>query len=73
MAERIRAKVLRLAESKYAGFNDWHFTEKLQEEEGMELSRETVRRILRGAGRPSPQKRGRRGSACDASGGRGRG
>src|SRR5215471_2613341 len=57
VAERNRAKVLRLAESKYAGLNDWHFTEKLQEVAGMELSRETVRRILRGAGRPSPPKR----------------
>jgi transposase len=55
--ERTRAKVLRLAAGKYAGFNDSHLTEKLQEEEGMELSRETVRRILRGAGRVSPQKR----------------
>lgn len=57
IAERVRAKVLRLAEGKYAGFNDSHFTEKLQEVEGMELSRETVRRILRAAGRRSPQKR----------------
>ena len=55
--ERMRSKVLKLAGGKYAGFNDSHFTEKLQEVEGMELSRETVRRILRGAGRPSPQKR----------------
>lgn len=57
IAERTRAKVLKLAAGKYAGFNDSHFTEKLQEVEGMELSRETVRRILRGAGRASPQKR----------------
>jgi len=57
VAERVLAKVLRLAGGKYAGFNDSHFTEKLQEVEGMQLSRETVRRILRGAGRPSPQKR----------------
>ena len=57
IAEGVRAKVLRLAEGKYAGFNDSHLTEKLLEGEGMELSRETVRRILRGAGRPSPQKR----------------
>jgi hypothetical protein len=47
---------VKLAEGKYVGFNDSHLTEKLREEEGMELSRETVRRILRGAGRPSPQK-----------------
>ena len=55
--ERIRAKVLKLAGGRYTGFNDSHLTEKLQEVEGLELSRETVRRILRGAGRPSPQKR----------------
>lgn len=57
LADRVRAKVLRLAACKYAGFNDSHFSEKLREAEGVELSRETVRRILRGAGRPSPQKR----------------
>jgi transposase len=57
IGERMRVKVLKLAEGKYAGFNDSHLTEKLQEVEGMEVSRETVRRILRGAGRASPQKR----------------
>jgi transposase len=57
IAERIRTKVLNLAAGKYAGFNDSHLTEKLQGVEKMELSREAVRRILRGAGRPSPQKR----------------
>ena len=56
-AARIRAKVVKLAGGKYAGFNDSHLTEKLREVEGIELSRETVRRILRGAGRASPQKR----------------
>lgn len=57
VSERVRAKVLRLAGGKYAGFNDSHLSEKLREVEGMKVSRETVRRILRGAGRPSPQKR----------------
>jgi hypothetical protein len=57
ISQRVRTKVLKLAGGKYAGFNDSHFTEKLQAVERMELSRETVRRILRGAGRPSPQKR----------------
>ena len=56
-ADTTRAKVVKLASGKYAGFNDSHLTEKLQEEEKMVLSRETVRRILRGAGRSSPQKR----------------
>lgn len=43
-------KVLRLAREKYQGFNDTHLTEKLNEAEGMKLSRATVRRILRRAG-----------------------
>jgi hypothetical protein len=55
--ERTRAKVLKLAGGKYAGFNDSHLTEKLREAEGVELSRETVRRILRAAGQATPQQR----------------
>jgi hypothetical protein len=42
--------------SKYTGFNQQHFTEKL-EEEGIELSRSSVRRILLKQGIQSPQKR----------------
>jgi len=57
VAETTRAKVVKLAAGKYAGFNDSHLTEKLREEEKIVLSRETVRRILRGAGRASPQRR----------------
>lgn len=57
VAEMVRRRVLALAAGKYAGFNDSHFAEKLQEVEGIDLSRETVRRMLRGAGRASPQKR----------------
>ena len=49
--------ILTLARGKYAGFNDSHLTEKLCAEEGLGLSRETVRRILRTAKLPSPQKR----------------
>lgn len=48
---------MELRRGKYAGFNDQHFTEKLVEVEGLELSRETVRRILREAGIRSPRKR----------------
>jgi len=36
-----------LRRGKYEGFNDQHFTEKLVEVEGLELARETVRRIPR--------------------------
>ena len=49
--------MLELAQSKYSGFNDSHLTEKLVEVEQVAVSRETVRRVLRGAGLASPQKR----------------
>ncbi len=49
--------ILTLARGKYAGFNDSHLAEKLRVEENLTVSRETVRRILRGAKLASPQKR----------------
>jgi hypothetical protein len=45
-----------LATAKYAGFNQQHLTEKLNEEEGIDLSRPTVRRILLNEGITSPRK-----------------
>jgi hypothetical protein len=51
-----RKRVERLYRTKYVGFNDQHFTEKLLEE-GMDLSRSTVRRILRAAGVAAARKR----------------
>ena len=50
-------RVVELAREKYRGFNDRHLTEKLVEQEKLEISREKVRQILRGAGIASPQKR----------------
>ena len=47
----------RLAKGKYRGFNDRHLTEKLVEQEKLEISREKVRQILRCAGIASPRKR----------------
>jgi len=49
--------ILSLARGKYRGFNDFHLAEKLGAEEGLALSRETVRRLLRTAKLASPQKR----------------
>ncbi len=49
--------ILNLARSKYLGFNDSHLCQKLNAEENLPVSRETVRRILRGAKLASPQKR----------------
>jgi transposase len=57
LPERTRQAVLRLARSKYAGFNDHHLAEKLNEVEGFSLSRETLRRLLRNEGLGSPRKR----------------
>jgi transposase len=49
--------ILTLARGKYRGFNDSHLREKLCVEEGLELSREAVRRVLRAAKLASPQQR----------------
>lgn len=55
--EKTVRRVLELARGKYQGFNDHHLTEKLKEQEKIELSREKVRRILRAHGIASPKKR----------------
>lgn len=52
-----RKNILRLARTKYPGFNDHHLAEKLNEVEGLRLSREALRRLLRQAGIGSPRKR----------------
>ncbi len=54
----IRARVIELATTKYAGFNQRHLTNVLAEAEGVHLSRSTVRRILISAGlvRPRPRR-----------------
>ena len=57
MREGIKAKVLQLSRKVYGEFNDQHFTEKLAEEEGIEVSRETVRMIRRAAGIGPKRKR----------------
>lgn len=57
LPHRMRQAVLRLARSKYVGFNDHHLHDKLIEQEGFSLSRETLRRLLRAAGIGSPRKR----------------
>jgi len=54
---RVRQRVLRLMTTTYAGFNDVHLTEKLQEEHGMRISRSTVRRLRRSIGRPAQRPR----------------
>jgi transposase len=53
----IAARVVELAKDKYQGFNHQHLTEMLAENDGIELSRPTVRRILLEAGISSPRRR----------------
>src|SRR5439155_2288499 len=55
--DAVRTKIVQLARSTYAGFNDHHLCEKLVERDGFSLSRETLRRLLREAGLGSPRKR----------------
>ena len=57
LPDAVRERILRLARSTYAGFNDHHLCEKLVELEGFSLSRETLRRLLRQHGLRSPRKR----------------
>jgi transposase len=51
-------KVIELARGRYQGLNDAHLTEKLKEKEKIDLSRPTVRRVLRAAGIAAVRKRG---------------
>ena len=57
LSEQVRARILALARTRYAGFNDHHLCEKLVEHEGFSLSRETLRRLLRREGLTSPRQR----------------
>src|SRR5882672_3751744 len=57
LSQRVRDRILQLARTTYAGFNDHHLCEKLVEKEGFSLGRETLRRLLRSAGIGSPRKR----------------
>lgn len=50
-------KVLALAKGKYRGFNDQHMTECLAEDDGVKLSRSTLRRVLRAAGIAAARRR----------------
>ena len=50
-------RVVGLAKTKYAGFNQHHLTEMLAEQDGVRLSRPTVHRILKAAGIAAPRRR----------------
>lgn len=50
-------QVQALLRDRYAGFNDTHCTEKLREQHGLGLSRESVRRLRRALGLPAVHRR----------------
>jgi transposase len=50
-------RILELSLSKYTNFNDTHFTEKLNEIEGITVGRDTVRRLRRANGIQSKRRR----------------
>jgi transposase len=56
VAEAVRGKVQALAQGDYRDYNDSHFTEELQEEHEVNLSRSTVRRLRRAIGQKSPRQ-----------------
>ena len=53
----VREQVAELLRTTYAGFNDCHLTEKLQEVHRLPLSRSSVRRIRRALGVPAKHRR----------------
>src|SRR4030067_301481 len=59
LKELLRVRVLKLSKEVYWDFNDTHFTEKLRDCEGIDLNRETVRKLRREAGvAPKRRRRG---------------
>ena len=55
--DSIRAEVLSLARTTYSGVNHTHLCELLRERDGMDIARNTLRRILVGAGLVSSRRR----------------
>ncbi len=57
VADAIRARIVHLAQTVYAGVNHTHLSELLAERDDLALSQPTVSRILRAAGLRSPRRR----------------
>lgn len=53
----MRQQVVAMAQGRYKGINHTHLAELLAQREGIVLSRSTIRRLLVGAGVPSPRHR----------------
>jgi len=57
LAPEVREQIIMLMTTHYAGFNDAHLTEKLQEKHALPVSRATVRRVRVALGRPAHRRR----------------
>jgi hypothetical protein len=57
LVDPVRAHIVALMTTIYAGFNDAHLTEKLREVHGLTVSRPTVRRLRGALGRPPTRHR----------------
>ena len=55
--ETVAADVVVLARTRYAGVNHTHLSELLREREGIDIGRNTLRKILTDAGVNSPRRR----------------
>ena len=53
----LASEAVRLARSRYAGVNHTHLSELLREREGIDIGRDTLRKILANAGVNSPRRR----------------
>ena len=53
----IAARVIELARGRYSDANHTHLAQLLEEREGIQISRQTLRRILAAAGLKSPRRR----------------
>jgi transposase len=57
LSQPVRAQVIELAQTKYKGCNQQHLSELLAEQEGISISRSSIRRTLLSQGIRSPRKR----------------
>ena len=53
----LASEAVRLARTRYAGVNHTHLSELLREREGIDIGRDTLRKILANAGVSSPRRR----------------
>jgi transposase len=56
LSDATRQRILALARTTYAGFNDSHLAESLAEDEGIAIGRSSLQRLLRAEGIASPRR-----------------